>query len=99
MTIAEIITVLLGIHSAHINVQLYFVASVKVRLKCGVYCFSSWTVPASSQMFADAKDQLLSQFWEVSWMSRVKKDMFMQTGHTIIQSVYYSTFSYQRTVI
>lgn len=57
MTSAEVITVLLGIHSAHINIQLYFVASMKVRLKYGVYCFLSWTVPVSSQMFADAQDQ------------------------------------------
>lgn len=54
MTTAQIITVLLGIHIAHINVQLNSVASVKVKLESGVYCFSYWKVPASSQMFADA---------------------------------------------
>jgi len=67
------------------HIKLNFNASAKVGLECGVYCSTSWTVPACSRLLADAQDQLLEQFCGVPEMRSVKeRQIFKQTVQKII---------------
>jgi hypothetical protein len=73
MTITELIKIQLSTHSAHMHIKLNFTDSAKAVLERGVYYFLSWTVPASSRMFAAAQYQLLSHFCRVPDLCSVKE--------------------------